>query len=390
VLYPPEKRVLDAALGQPELLTGDPSHTVAAAAMDTTGRIFAAVNDYHFTGGPCAELVVLGVPTAAGAGPLTTMVAVGDRDRGVIPQCGRCRQVLLDQQPGCQVIAPIVSAEPDLVPVRRLLPYSYNFPDAHPERFIRFNPRYYDSVAAGQKTATTRIDDPCMLGPAWLVFEFDDEYMRLLGVVDFIDTKRFDEITDGDAQLEGGAVADDLRNGLRSHYPGIRDDSTVDVCALSSRTLRGLTLASNRPPASHRLGLRADPTEAVLVPPARYSVVPAAYVYLIADDQVLLQRRRNTGYMDGMWVAGAAGHIEPGETAAVAAVREAREELGIQLSILNLLPATVMQRTAAPIHPVNSARTGASRPPIGPVSPRSWSPTNAQKSLGSRYSRYPN
>ena len=81
------------------------------------------------------------------------------------------------------------------------------------------------------------------------------------------------------------------------------------------------------------------------MPPARYSVVPAAYVYLRADDQVLLQRRQNTGYMDGMWVAGAAGHIELGETAAVAAVREAREELGIQLSVMNLLPATIMQRT---------------------------------------------
>ncbi|WP_022899690.1 ASCH domain-containing protein [Humibacter albus] len=229
VLYPPEKRVLDAALSQLELLTGDPNHTVAAAAMDTTGRVFTAVNDYHFTGGPCAELVVLGVAAAAGAGPLTTMVAVGDRGRGIIPPCGRCRQVLLDQQPGCQIIVPSPSGDPDLVPVRRLLPYSYNFPDADPERFIRFNPRYYDSVATGQKTATTRFDDPCTPGPAWLVFEFDDQYKRLRGVVDFIETKRFDAITDADAQREGGAVAGDLRNGLRDHYPDIRDDSIVDV-----------------------------------------------------------------------------------------------------------------------------------------------------------------
>ena len=229
MLYPPEKRVLDAALSQLEALTGDPNHTVAAAAMDTTGRIFTAVNDFHFTGGPCAELVVLGVVAAAGAGPLTTMVAVGDRGRGVIAPCGRCRQVLLDQQPGAYVIVPSASGEPVLVPVRRLLPYSYAFPDANPERFIRFNPRYYDSVVAGRKTATTRFDDPCAVGPAWLVFEFDDEYKRLRGVVDVIETKRFDEITDADAQREGGAVADDLRDGLRAHYPGIRDDSTVDV-----------------------------------------------------------------------------------------------------------------------------------------------------------------
>lgn len=229
MLFPPEKRVLDAALVQLEVLTGDPNHTVAAAAMDTTGRIFTGVNDHHFTGGPCAELVVLGVAAAAGAGPLTTMVAVGDWNRGVIAPCGRCRQVLLDQQPDCHVIVPTGSSEPGLVPIRRLLPYSYNHPDANPERFIRFNPRYHDSVAAGAKTATTRFDDPCALGPAWLVFEFGDVYKRLRGVVDLIDSKRFDEITDADAQLEGGAVADDLRNGLRGHYPDIRDDSIVDV-----------------------------------------------------------------------------------------------------------------------------------------------------------------
>ncbi|WP_051092479.1 NUDIX domain-containing protein [Cryocola sp. 340MFSha3.1] len=77
----------------------------------------------------------------------------------------------------------------------------------------------------------------------------------------------------------------------------------------------------------------------------RFSVVPAAYVYLRRGDQVLLQRRQNTGYMDGMWVAGAAGHIELGETAANTAVHEAREELGIEISVGSLLAATVMQRT---------------------------------------------
>ncbi|HWU47238.1 MAG TPA: ASCH domain-containing protein [Humibacter sp.] len=228
MLFPLEDRVLDAALRQAELLAGDPNHTVAAAAMDTTGRIYAAVNDYHFTGGPCAELVVLGLAATAGAGPLTTMVAVGDGGRGVIAPCGRCRQVLLDQQPGCNVIVPAPEGY-DLVPVRQLLPYTYNFPDANPRRFIRFNPRYYDAVLAGRKTATTRFDDPCVVGPAWLVFEFDDQYKRLPGVVESVESKRFDEITDEDALLEGSEVADDLRNGLRSHYPDIQSDSRVDI-----------------------------------------------------------------------------------------------------------------------------------------------------------------
>jgi len=227
VLYPPEKRVLDAALRQSEQLIGDPNHTVAAAAMDTTGRIFTAVNEYHFTGGPCAELVVLGVAASAAAGPLTTMVAVGDEGRGVISPCGRCRQVLLDQHPDCLVIVPH-GHELTTVPIRHLLPYAYAAPEASAERFIRFNPRYYDAVASGRKTATTRFDDPCAPGPAWLVFEFDDGYKRLPGIVESIETKRLDELTDEDARLEGGGTADDLRAGLRGHYPDIREDAAVD------------------------------------------------------------------------------------------------------------------------------------------------------------------
>lgn len=66
---------------------------------------------------------------------------------------------------------------------------------------------------------------------------------------------------------------------------------------------------------------------------ARFSVVPAAYVFLLRTrgcvDEVLLQLRQNTGFMDDHWAAGAAGHVEPGETAFIAARREAHEELGL-------------------------------------------------------------
>jgi cytidine deaminase len=236
MLYPPEMRVLEAALRQAERLTGNPDHTVAAAAMDTTGRIFTGVNVYHFTGGPCAELVVLGQAASEGAGPLTTMVAVGDGGRGVIAPCGRCRQVLLDQHPDCFVIVPDEGG-PDLVAIRDLLPNTYRFPDAAPERLVRFNPRYYDAIANGRKTATTRFNDPCAVGPAWLLFEFDDEYKRLPGIVDSIATKRFDELTDEDAQMEECAAADELREDLRDHYPDIQNDSPVDVVRFRVRVI---------------------------------------------------------------------------------------------------------------------------------------------------------
>ncbi|WP_327308880.1 cytidine deaminase [Streptomyces sp. NBC_01298] len=80
------------------------NHTMAAAARARDGRIITAVNAYHFTGGPCAELVVIGAAAAQGAYELDAIVAVGDRDRGVVPPCGRCRQVLLDYFPTLKVI----------------------------------------------------------------------------------------------------------------------------------------------------------------------------------------------------------------------------------------------------------------------------------------------
>ncbi len=80
----------------------------------------------------------------------------------------------------------------------------------------------------------------------------------------------------------------------------------------------------------------------------RFVVVPAAYLYLLRDagnggTQVLLQRRRNTGYMDGRWAAAAAGHVERGETAFDAGRREAAEELGI--TVVDLSFELTMHRT---------------------------------------------
>ncbi len=60
-------------------------------------------------------------------------------------------------------------------------------------------------------------------------------------------------------------------------------------------------------------------------------------------DEVLLQLRQNTGYMDDHWAAAAAGHVEKGETAYDAARREAAEEIGI--TDLELEFVTAMQRT---------------------------------------------
>ncbi len=228
MLYPNEQRVLDAANALVAKLGDDPVHTVAAAAMDTAGRIYTGVNVFHFTGGPCAELVVLGAAATAGAGPLTTMVAVGNGGRGVIAPCGRCRQTLLDLHPDCFVIVPTQDG-PDYTPIRELLPHTYHYPGSAPARLVRFNSAYYDKVAAGLKTATVRYRDPVDVGPALFVFEDDDGYRRLRGVVDHVESRSLDELTLEDARLENASSVDALRDGLRGHYPGIADDALVDV-----------------------------------------------------------------------------------------------------------------------------------------------------------------
>jgi 8-oxo-dGTP diphosphatase len=86
-------------------------------------------------------------------------------------------------------------------------------------------------------------------------------------------------------------------------------------------------------------------------------IVPAAYVFLLRStgtgDEVLLQLRRNTGYRDGFWAAGAAGHVEQGETVFAAARREAAEELGIVVAPDALTPVTVMHRTQSNRSPID-------------------------------------
>ena len=61
---------------------------------------------------------------------------------------------------------------------------------------------------------------------------------------------------------------------------------------------------------------------------------------------MLLQLRGpETTYMAGHWAAAAAGHVEAGESVLEAAVREAREELGVEVDPDALTPLCVMHRT---------------------------------------------
>jgi len=76
-----------------------------------------------------------------------------------------------------------------------------------------------------------------------------------------------------------------------------------------------------------------------------FKVVCAVHLFLIRDGKVLLLRRFNTGYEDGNYSV-IAGHIDGGETARSATVREAAEEVGIMIDPDDLRFVHIMHRKA--------------------------------------------
>ena len=75
----------------------------------------------------------------------------------------------------------------------------------------------------------------------------------------------------------------------------------------------------------------------------RYKFISAVHLILIKKDKVLLLRRFNTGYEDGNYGV-PAGHIDQGERAKTAMIREAREETGIKINESDLEVVHIMHR----------------------------------------------
>ncbi|MEV5569800.1 ASCH domain-containing protein [Spirillospora sp. NPDC052269] len=256
VYIPPSARALDAdELELVELARrtidaqsdsgtgGEGIHTVGAAVMAADYRMFPGVNLYHFTGGPCAELVALAAARTQGARQMRCIVAVGDGGRGVLGPCGRDRQVFVDYYPTMRVIVPtpeglrsVLAA--DLMPLAQqwtpdagmvdLDQSLYQDPDTTGPQIIRFNPRYLEAVRAGAKTKTTRFRDPARLGPARLVFESDPQVVIPAEVTEIRHCLVAD-LTDQDARAEAMTVAADLRQALKGHYPDLTATDEVDV-----------------------------------------------------------------------------------------------------------------------------------------------------------------
>lgn len=75
----------------------------------------------------------------------------------------------------------------------------------------------------------------------------------------------------------------------------------------------------------------------------RFKLIVEACLILIREDEILLSRRYNTGYGDGSYNF-PAGHLEEGETIKECLVREAKEEVGIDINISDLELVHVMDR----------------------------------------------
>lgn len=79
-----------------------------------------------------------------------------------------------------------------------------------------------------------------------------------------------------------------------------------------------------------------------------FKALSAIFPLIVRNDsrctQILLHRRQNTGYQDGKWDIVASGHVDEGETAREAVIRECREEIGISVKIDDLSFAHLSHR----------------------------------------------
>jgi 8-oxo-dGTP diphosphatase len=74
-----------------------------------------------------------------------------------------------------------------------------------------------------------------------------------------------------------------------------------------------------------------------------HKITPASYLILEKNQKILLLKRFNTGFKDGQYSL-ISGHIEKNESATNCIIREAKEEVGIQIKKEDLKLSLVLHR----------------------------------------------
>lgn len=81
-------------------------HSVGAAVLCSSGRIYTGINVEACGYGPCAEPIAIGAAFTAGEREIVAIVAVckHGEEYPVLSPCGNCRQLLVDYAPEATVI----------------------------------------------------------------------------------------------------------------------------------------------------------------------------------------------------------------------------------------------------------------------------------------------
>ena len=75
----------------------------------------------------------------------------------------------------------------------------------------------------------------------------------------------------------------------------------------------------------------------------KYNFFAAVYLIIKKDNKILLSRRFNTGWMDGMYIL-PSGHVDGNETSQQAMSREAKEEINLDIAPEDLSVVLIMHR----------------------------------------------
>lgn len=101
-----DKKLIDEAIAVIKRNYAEPRHTVGAAVLCASGKIYTGVNIESCGYGPCAEPIAIGAAISQGEREIVSIVGVVVRGDSfaVESPCGNCRQLLFDYAPDCMVI----------------------------------------------------------------------------------------------------------------------------------------------------------------------------------------------------------------------------------------------------------------------------------------------